>query len=249
MSAKPCENCKMIMVNYADLWLVHTQVASQLKGTKLELRELKAYSLLLGVCTICPLLKSDLEASAAEIKELKHKLDHSSHYSVLSPPCEMCGSLKGKLFHATKENTKLKQEVAYFSSRLERILVSQKMIEDDLSPVEESVTKSTYNHRSYGFDSRENSFVPRRFGYGPRPHRGDHFPRRHGFPVGRSYTDIESRHLNGPCFPYRGSHPTSSNGEVQKTVKTSSGRKVKCWIPKIYLTNPSTVPSTSSHRM
>jgi hypothetical protein len=23
MSAKPCDNCKMIMVNYADLWLVH----------------------------------------------------------------------------------------------------------------------------------------------------------------------------------------------------------------------------------
>jgi hypothetical protein len=30
MSAKPCENYKMIMVNYADLWIVHTQVASQL---------------------------------------------------------------------------------------------------------------------------------------------------------------------------------------------------------------------------
>jgi hypothetical protein len=30
MSAKPCKNCKMIMVNYADLWLVHTQVVSQL---------------------------------------------------------------------------------------------------------------------------------------------------------------------------------------------------------------------------
>jgi hypothetical protein len=28
MSAKPYENCKMIMVNYADLWLMHTQVAS-----------------------------------------------------------------------------------------------------------------------------------------------------------------------------------------------------------------------------
>jgi hypothetical protein len=28
------------------------------------------------------------------------------------------------------------------------------------------------NHRSYGFGSRENSFVPRRFGYGPRSHRG-----------------------------------------------------------------------------
>jgi hypothetical protein len=46
MSAKLCENCKMIMVNYADLWLVHTQVVSQLKGIKLELRELKAHSLL-----------------------------------------------------------------------------------------------------------------------------------------------------------------------------------------------------------
>jgi hypothetical protein len=28
MSAKPCENCKMIMVNYADLCIVHAQVAS-----------------------------------------------------------------------------------------------------------------------------------------------------------------------------------------------------------------------------
>jgi hypothetical protein len=39
------------------------------------------------------------------------------------------------------------------------------------------------NHRSYGFGSRENDFVPRRFGYGPRPHRGDRPPRRHGFPA------------------------------------------------------------------
>jgi regulator of replication initiation timing len=45
----------------------------------------------------------------------------------------MCGSLKDKLFHATKENTELKQEVAYLTSRLERTVVSKKMIEDDLS--------------------------------------------------------------------------------------------------------------------
>jgi hypothetical protein len=108
MSAQPCDNCKMIMVNYADLWLVYTQVASELTGAQSEHIELKAHSLLLGACTSCPLLKSDLEASAIDIKELKHKLDHSSCYSVLSPPCEMCGSLKGKLFHATKENTELK---------------------------------------------------------------------------------------------------------------------------------------------
>jgi hypothetical protein len=107
MSDKPCDNCKMIMVNYVDLWLVHTHVASQLKGTKLELRELKARSLLLG--TSCPMVRSDLEACAVAIKGLKHQIDQQSCYSVLSHPCEMCGSLKGKLFHATKENTELKQ--------------------------------------------------------------------------------------------------------------------------------------------
>jgi hypothetical protein len=133
MSAKPCDNCKMIMVNYAELWLVHTKVTSQLYGAKLELRELKAHSLLLGACTSCSLLKSDLEACAVEIKELKHKLDHSSHYSVLSPLCETYVSLKGKLFHATKGNTELEQEVAYLTSLLERTVVSEKMIRDNLS--------------------------------------------------------------------------------------------------------------------
>jgi hypothetical protein len=108
MSAKPCDNCKMIMVNYADLWLVHTKVASQLDGAKLELREFKARFLLLGACTSCPLFRSDLEACATEIKDFKHKIDHSSRYSILSPLCEMYGSLKGKLFHATKENTEQK---------------------------------------------------------------------------------------------------------------------------------------------
>jgi hypothetical protein len=90
MSTKPCDNCTMIMVNYADLWLVHSQVTSQLKGAKLELRELKTRSLLLGACTRCLLFRSDLEASAVEIRDLKHKLEHSSRYTVLSPPCEMC---------------------------------------------------------------------------------------------------------------------------------------------------------------
>jgi hypothetical protein len=30
MSAKSCDNCKMIMVNYADMWLFHSHVASLL---------------------------------------------------------------------------------------------------------------------------------------------------------------------------------------------------------------------------
>jgi hypothetical protein len=158
MSAKPCDNYKMIMVNYADLWLVHAQVASQLGGAKLKLRELKARSLLLDACTSCPLLKYDLEACSVEIKELKHKLDHSSRYSVLSPPCKMCGSLKGKLFHATKENIGLRQEVAYLTSCLEETVVSEKMIEDDLSQVEKSVTKSTYK-LSVGFERCEDKGV------------------------------------------------------------------------------------------
>jgi hypothetical protein len=90
--------------------------------------------------------------------------------------------------------------------------------------------------------------VPRRFGYGPRPHRGDRFPRRPCFPVGGFHTRFESRHLDGPHFLRRGSRPTHSNGDVQKIVRTSS-RVVKYWIPKIYLTNPSTEPSTFSHPM
>jgi hypothetical protein len=63
-----------------------------LDGVRLKLRELKAHSTLLGACTTCPLLRSDLEALTVEIKDLKHKLDNS---------------LKGKLFHAAKENTEL----------------------------------------------------------------------------------------------------------------------------------------------
>jgi hypothetical protein len=144
MSAKPCDRCTMILINYADLWLIHSHVVDLLDSARLELRELKARSTLLGACTSCPLLRSDLEAAAVEIKDFKHKLDHSSSYTVLSPPYEACVSLKGKLFHATKENTEFQPEVAYLTARLEKAALSEKMIEEDLSGVEESATKSTY---------------------------------------------------------------------------------------------------------
>jgi hypothetical protein len=105
------------------------------------------------------------------------------------------------------------------------------------------------NHHSYGFGSRENRFEPRHFGYDPRPHHGGRFPRRSIFPAGGSHTHFELRHLDGPHFPCHGSHPTQSNGELQRTIKAFSGHMVKCWISNIYLTNPSTEPSTSSHHM
>jgi hypothetical protein len=63
---------------------VHSRIASLLDGARLELRELKAHSTLLGACTNWPLLRSDLEAATIEIKNLKHKLDHPSHYIILS---------------------------------------------------------------------------------------------------------------------------------------------------------------------
>jgi hypothetical protein len=93
------------------------------------------------------------------------------------------------------------------------------------------------NHRSYNF------------GYVPRPYHGDHFLCRPGFPAGWAHTHFESRHLDGPRFLRRGSRPTQPNGEVQRTMKNSLGRMVKCWISKIYLTNPSTEPSTFSRPM
>jgi hypothetical protein len=78
MCAKPCDRCTMIMVNYADMWLIHSHVAGLLDSARLELKELKAHSTLLGACTSCPMLRFDLETAAIEIKDRKHKLDHSS---------------------------------------------------------------------------------------------------------------------------------------------------------------------------
>jgi hypothetical protein len=72
----------------------------------------------------------------------------------LSPPCEACVSLKGKFFHATKENTKFQQEIAYLTARLEKTILSEKIIEEDLSRVEKSATKSTYR-LGVGFEKCE----------------------------------------------------------------------------------------------
>jgi hypothetical protein len=92
--------------------------------------------------------------------------------------------------------------------------------------------------------------VPRHSGYDPRfPRHCDCIPHRPGFPAGGPYTHFELRHLDSPHFPRRGSHLTQPNGEVEMTVKTPSGRMVKCWIFKIYLTHLSTKPSTSSRPM
>jgi hypothetical protein len=131
-----------------------------LDDARLELIELKAHSTLLGACTSCPLLRSDLEAATVEITDLKHKLDHPSHYTVLSPPCESCVSLKGKPFHATKENTQLQQEVAYLIACLEKTILSEKMIEEDLSRVEENAIKSTYR-LDVGFEKCEEKGAPK----------------------------------------------------------------------------------------
>jgi hypothetical protein len=84
-------------------------------------------------------------------------LDHSSRYTILSPPCEACVSLKCKLLHATKENTELQQEVAYLTARLEKTVLSEKMIEEDLSRVLVSATKSTYR-LGVGFERCEKKY-------------------------------------------------------------------------------------------
>jgi hypothetical protein len=69
--------------------------------------------------------------------------------------------------------------------------------------------------------------VPRCFGYGPRPHHGDCFSCRPGFPAGGSYTHFEPRHLDGPHFPRHGLCPTWPSSKVQRTMKTSSGCMIK----------------------
>jgi hypothetical protein len=53
-------------------------------------------------------------------------------------------SLKGKLVHATNENTMLVEDVAYLTLWLERNKLSEKIIEEDLSQVDECVTRSIH---------------------------------------------------------------------------------------------------------
>jgi hypothetical protein len=85
--------------------------------------------------------------------------------------------------------------------------------------------------------------VPRRFGFDPRSYRGAHPPRRRGSLARGSYSHFELSRFDGPRFSHSGSRPTRSNCEVHKTVVTSSGHMVKCWIPKIFSLTPA-----QSHR-
>jgi hypothetical protein len=124
---------------------VHAQVASQLESTICELDERRARPSLLGACLEYHKLKLELDACSLNVKNLESKLIEKSHVLVTSSPCELCVSLKGKLVHATNENTMLVQDIAYLTSRLERTKLSEKMIDEDLSRVDECVTR--YIHK------------------------------------------------------------------------------------------------------
>jgi hypothetical protein len=139
MSDKDCNFCLVVMEDLAKLWVVHTQVASRLESTICELNELKERPSLLGACLECPKLKLELDTRSLNVKKLE-----KSHVLVSSYSCEDCVSLKGKLVHAINENTMLVQDVAYLTSRLERTKLSEKMIEEDLSWVDECVTRSIH---------------------------------------------------------------------------------------------------------
>jgi hypothetical protein len=121
---------------------MYAQVASQLESTICELDELKARPSLLGACLECPKLKFELNACSFNVNKFETELLEKSHVLVTSSPCEVCVSLKGKLVHATNENTMLMQDVAYLTLWLERTKLSEKMIEEDLSQVDECVTHS-----------------------------------------------------------------------------------------------------------
>jgi hypothetical protein len=86
-----------------------------------------------------------LDARSLNVKKLETKLLEKSYVSVTLSPYEGCVSLKGKLVHATNENTMLMQDVAYLTSWLERTKLTEKMIKEDLSRVDEFVTR--YMHK------------------------------------------------------------------------------------------------------
>jgi hypothetical protein len=98
----------------------------------------------LGVCLEYPKLKLELDARSLNVKKLETELLEKSHISVTSSPCEVCISLKGKLVYAINENTMLTQDVAYLTSRLERTKLSEKFIQENLSRVDDCVTRSIH---------------------------------------------------------------------------------------------------------
>jgi hypothetical protein len=141
---KDCDFCLVVLEYLAKLRNVHAQAASQLESTICELDELKERPSLLDASLECPKLKLELDVYSLNVKKLETKLPKKSYVSVTSSPYELCVSLKSKLVHATNENTMLVQDVAYLTSRLERTKLSEKMIEEDLSRIDECVTRSIH---------------------------------------------------------------------------------------------------------
>jgi hypothetical protein len=123
---------------------MYPQVASQLESTICELDELKARPSLLSACLEYSKLKLELGIRSLNVKKLETELLEKSYILVTSSPCEICVSLKDKFVHDINENTMLAQDVAYLTSRLERTKLSEKLIEEDLSRVDECVTRSIH---------------------------------------------------------------------------------------------------------
>jgi hypothetical protein len=68
--------------------------------------------------------------------------------------------------------------------------------------------------------------LPRRVGVDPHSHHDVRPLHRHGFSARGAYSHFEPSRFDGLRFPHYGSHPTRSNGEVQRIVKISSGHMV-----------------------
>ena len=117
---------------------------------------------------------------------------------------------------------------------------------DDYRPRENGHAPPRTNHHSYGYGLRENDFVSQCFSFDPRSlHHGDQYMCRHRYPSDGFYSHHEPRCFDRPCLPHCGSCSPRSSDDVHVATLTSSCCMVKCWIPKVYLTNPTTKPSIS----
>jgi hypothetical protein len=111
MSAKSCDRCTMIMVNYADLWLIHSHVVGLFDSARLELRNLKAHSTLLGACTSCLVLRSDLKAAVVSLRILSTNL-------IIPLTTQSCSLLAKHVFLSRVSFSMLPKRTLSFSKRL-----------------------------------------------------------------------------------------------------------------------------------
>jgi hypothetical protein len=110
-----CDECALHMSNITTLQTKYSTLLD-------ERDELRSRSILLGVCTVCPGLQSDLAKRDARIA----LLEKASSVSVAAPArCALCEGLQSALQSCRHDKTRIEEENTYLRSILSWVPCSE----------------------------------------------------------------------------------------------------------------------------